>query len=201
MTLKKKKCLQASASNSKVFWMSPPPPEQLKLCHSQMLCPRLATQFLRLSSNPKAHPGSFPPMPCLSRASTQLGSTSHQFYLFIFPPPTLELKSSGQRRDWLWSTKEPVFFCLLVLPPCPVTTRLSFLLRWLWEELLDKSHASKCLPLMTMWATWSSSGLTKAHIHCFNPAVRGQHWTRLKEFVICKHLRYNLLPHTHRLRL
>lgn len=150
-------------------------------------CPRLATQFLRLSSNPKAHPGSFPPMPWLSRASTQLGSTSHPVYLFISPPQHWSWKVQAQRRDWLWSTKEPVFFCLLVLPPCPVTTRLSFLLCWLWEELLDKSHASKCLPLVTTWATWRSSGLIKAHIHCFNPTVRGQHRTRLKEFVICKH--------------
>lgn len=65
-----------------------------------------------LICQPKAHTGSLPPMPWLSCASTQLGSISHPFFFFFFA--TLELQSSGQRRDRLWSTKEPVCFCLLV---------------------------------------------------------------------------------------
>lgn len=78
-----------------------------------MLCPLPTTQFLCLLANPKARPGSLPPMPRLSCAST-----SHPWPFFFFFFCKFGAESSDQHRDRLWGIKRACV-CLPVGPASP----------------------------------------------------------------------------------
>lgn len=102
-----------------LYTTAPPPPQPTWLSTLLFMC-------LFANTKSKACPvpsHSYPRLYCIS---TQLGSTSHH-------QPSLRVLGWKLRPAKGLAALDKRSLCFPALPPCPETTRLSFLLCWLWE--------------------------------------------------------------------
>lgn len=188
---------QASGRNSKLFCRAsllsvPSPTSPAQTLHWPLQLP------LKCSFNTRGCPSVPPPhllgcqpcylcacLPTLKQSRSGLPPTDaptvpHFHTARFHIPPSAFFFFFLQVLNWKFRTAKGLAvldkrsLCFPALPPCPETTRLSFLLRWLWEGPADKSHASKCLLTMTMRGTWSRwRPQIKAHMLWPNLSVVG----------------------------